>query len=78
MHLHLPHLPLPLVLLTTLYAVAIAVAVANPGRPTVAGLVVLAGLTARWIAHHRRSVASRTVAVLTPDVAPAAAPAAAA
>jgi hypothetical protein len=70
-HLHLPHLPVPLALLSVLYAVAIAVAVGNPGRPTVAGLVVLAGLTARWVAHHRRSIASRTVAVLTPDVAPA-------
>jgi hypothetical protein len=69
-HLHLPHLPLPLAALSALYAVAIAVAVANPGRPTLAGLVVLAGLTARWVAHHRRSVASRTV-VLTTDVAPA-------
>ncbi len=69
MHLHLPRLPLPLVLLSAVYAVAIAVAVANPGRPTVAGLVVLAGLTARWVAR-RRAVASRTVAVLPPDVAP--------
>jgi hypothetical protein len=50
---HLPHLPLPLVLLSALYAVAIAVAVANPGRPTLAGLVVLAGLTVRWAARHR-------------------------
>ncbi|TFV65386.1 hypothetical protein E4P40_26475 [Blastococcus sp. CT_GayMR20] len=70
MHLHLPHLPLPLAVLSALYALAITVAVANPGRPTLAGLVVLAGLTARWVAHHRRSVASRTV-VLTTDVAPA-------
>ena len=71
MHLHLPHLPLPLALLSAVYAVAIAVAVAHPGRSTLAGLVVLAGLTARWVAHHRRSVATGTVAVLAADVAPA-------
>jgi hypothetical protein len=70
MHLHLPRLPFPLVLLSAVYAAALAVAVANPGRPTVAGLVVLAGLVARWAARHRRAVASRTVAVLPPDVAP--------
>ena len=74
MHLHLPHLPLPLVLLSALYAVAIAVAVAHPGSPTLAGFVVLAGLTARWVAHHRRAVASRTV-VLTADPDPSPAPA---
>ena len=51
--MHLPHPPLPLALLSALYAVAIAVAVANPGRPTIGGLVVLAGLTARWMARHR-------------------------
>jgi hypothetical protein len=52
-HLHLPHVPVPLVLLSVLYATAIAVAVANPGWPTVAGVVVLAGLTARWAARRR-------------------------
>ena len=76
MHLHLPHLPAALVMLSVVYAAAIAVALANPGRPTVAGLVVLAGLTARWLAHHRRAPAPATVAVLEPDAAPA--PAAAA
>jgi hypothetical protein len=65
-----PQLSVPALLLTAVYAVAIAVAVVNPGGPTVAGLVVLAGLTARWLARHRRSVA-----VPAPDVAPATAPA---
>ncbi|SFF65746.1 hypothetical protein [Blastococcus tunisiensis] len=72
MHLHLPHrLTVPLVLLSVVYASAIAVALANPGRPTVAGLVVLAGLTARWGAHHRRAPAPAEVVVLAPDPAPA-------
>jgi hypothetical protein len=75
-HLHLPHLPVPAVLLSVLYAAAIAVAFTDPGRNTVAGLVVLAGLTARWVARHRRSVATADVVVLTPEAAPA--PAAAA
>jgi hypothetical protein len=75
-HLHLPHLPVPAVLLSVLYTAAIAVAFTDPGRNTVAGLVVLAGLTARWVARHRRSVATADVVVLTPEAAPA--PAAAA
>jgi hypothetical protein len=75
-HLHLPHLPVPAVLLAVLYTAAIAVAFTDPGRNTVAGLVVLAGLTARWVARHRRSVATADVVVLTPEAAPA--PAAAA
>ena len=78
MHLHLPHLPAPLVMLSLLYATAIAVALADPGRHTLAALVVLGGLTARWAARHRRSVATVRVVVLTPDAAPAPAPAAAA
>ena len=61
-----PHLSLAAWLLTAVYALAIAVAVAHPGGATVAGLVVLVGLTARGFARHRRSVA-----VLAPDVAPA-------
>jgi hypothetical protein len=65
-----PHFSLPTLLLTAVYAVAIAVAVAHPGGPTVAGLVVLAGLAARWFARHRRSVP-----VPAPKVAPATAPA---
>jgi hypothetical protein len=69
---HLPHLPLPLALLSAVYAVAIAVAVANPGRPTLAGLVVLAGLTARWMARHR--VLHRSTAAV-PDAEPVVAPA---
>ncbi|MGY1805129.1 hypothetical protein ACI78T_17740 [Blastococcus sp. SYSU D00922] len=77
MHLHLPHLPAPLVVLTLLYATAIAVALAHPGAPTLGALVVLAGLTTRLVARHRRSVA-RAAVVLTPEAAPAPAPAAAA
>ena len=72
MHLHLPHLPVPLVMLSLVYATAIAVALAHPGRPTLGALVVLAGLSARWVARHRRAVASAGVVVLTPDAAPAA------
>jgi hypothetical protein len=49
----LPQLPLPTFVLTLVYAAAIAVAVAQPGRNTLAGLVVLAGLTTRWLAHRR-------------------------
>jgi hypothetical protein len=71
MHLHLPHLAVPAVLLSVVYAAAIAVAFTDPGRNTVAGLVVLAGLTARWAARHRRSVASARVVVLAPEAAPA-------
>jgi len=73
-HLHLPHLPVPAVLLSMVYAAAIAVALANPGRNTVAGLVVLAGLTARWLARHRaHSVPAATVVVpAEPAVTPAA------
>ena len=61
--LHLPAVPLPAVLLSVVYAAALAVAVANPGRPTLAGLVVLAGLTARWAMRHRRR--ATTPAVVT-------------
>jgi hypothetical protein len=53
-HLHLPHLPLPALLLSVVYAAAVAVALAHPGQHTVAGLVVLAGLTARWAVRARR------------------------
>ena len=61
--LHLPSMPLPAVLLSVVHAAALAVAVANPGRPTLAGLVVLAGLTARWaLRHRRRATAPATVA----------------
>jgi hypothetical protein len=73
-HLHLPHLPLPLVLLSALYGMAIAVAVANPGRPTFGGLVVLAGLSARWMAHHRHRVLHRAT-VGAADAEPVVAPA---
>ncbi|HEY0127110.1 MAG TPA: hypothetical protein VGB58_08240 [Blastococcus sp.] len=78
MHLHLPHLPVPLVLLSIVYATAIAVALAHPGRATLGAVVVLAGLTARWVARHRRSGAAAGVVVLAPDAEPAASPAVAA
>ncbi len=80
MHLHLPHLPVPLVMLSFVYAAAIAVTLANPGRPTLAGLVVLASLTARWAARHRAH-STRTAAAVTavdavlPDPQPASSPA---
>jgi uncharacterized membrane protein len=75
-HLHLPHLPVPLVMLSLVYATAIAVALAHPGRPTLGALVVLAGLSARWLARHRRSPAREDVVVLAPETAPAPASAA--
>jgi hypothetical protein len=77
-HLSVPHLPLPAVLLSVVYAAALAVAVANPGRPTLAGLVVLAGLTARAVLRHRQRVARPAVDAVLPIEAPATAPAAAA
>ncbi|RZU33966.1 hypothetical protein [Blastococcus saxobsidens] len=77
LHLRLPHLPLPAVLLSFVYTAAIAVALAHPGRPTLAGVVVLAGLTARWGLRHRQRAAAPAV-VLTSNVAPAPAPATAA
>ncbi|MDK3258582.1 hypothetical protein [Blastococcus capsensis] len=57
-HLRLPHLPLAAVVLSVVYLAAIAVAVSAPGQHALAGLVVLTGLTARWVAHARRT--SRT------------------
>jgi hypothetical protein len=62
-------------LLSVVHATAIAVALTQPGRATLGGLVVLAGLTARWVAHRRVAHPAR-VAVLNGDAAPA--PAAAA
>ncbi|TFV64863.1 UNVERIFIED_ORG: hypothetical protein E4P37_12420 [Bacillus sp. AZ43] len=73
MHLHLPHLPVAALALSAVYVLAIAMALAHPGAHTLAGLVVLAGLTARWVAASRRRA---TVAVLTPEAAPGTAPAA--
>ena len=89
MHLHVPHLPVPAVLLSVVYAAAIAVALAHPGEHTLAGLVVLAGLVARWALRSRhRAVAPVALAVassvgtvdavLASDPAAAPAPAAAA
>jgi hypothetical protein len=52
-HLHQPRLPAPALLISMVYAAAVTVAIAHPGRPTLAGLVVLAGLTARWVAYAR-------------------------
>lgn len=88
MHLHIPHLPVPAVLLSVVYAAAVAVALAHPGEHTLAGLVVLAGLVARWAMRSRRAGTAAPVAlavaettgavdaVLAPE--PAANPAAAA
>jgi uncharacterized membrane protein len=84
-HVHLQHLPVPAVLLSVVYAAAIAVALAHPGEHTLGGLVVLAGLVARWALRSRHratapvalAVASTVDAVLAPDPA-APSPAAAA
>ena len=87
LHLSLPRLtghslPVATLLLTAVYAAAVVVALTAPGANTLAGLVVLAGVTARWAVHRRRStagaVAVSTVAVDTvlaegavaPEVAP--------
>ena len=89
MHLHLPHLPVPAVLLSVVYAAAVAVALAHPGEHTLAGLVVLAGLVARWALRSRHTAAAPVAlavaestdavdAVLTPEPTAAPAPAAAA
>ena len=86
LHLPLPRLtgrslPVSLLLLTVVYAAAVAVALTTPGADTLAGLVVLAGITARWAVHRRRSTAAAlraaTVAadtILPEEAAPAVAP----
>jgi hypothetical protein len=76
-HVRLPQLPLPAVLLSLVYATAIAVALGDPGRHTLAGLVVLAGLTARWALRHRLRAIARVPVGAEPAVAPAPASAAA-
>ncbi|WP_448614765.1 hypothetical protein [Modestobacter sp. URMC 112] len=74
-------LPVATLLLTAVYLAAVLVALTAPGANTLAGLVVLAGLTARWAVHRRRSavgaVTAATAAVDTvlPEEAPAVAPA---
>ncbi|TYP83831.1 hypothetical protein [Blastococcus xanthinilyticus] len=86
LRLRLPHLPLPAVLLSLVYLAAIAVAVSDSAGHTLAGLVVLTGLAARWLAHARRrepaatpvalavaGTATTVDAVLDPEPAPAAA-----
>jgi hypothetical protein len=65
---HLPHLHLPAVLLSVVYAAAVAVALTAPGEHALAGIVVLAGLVARWALRHRHRVAA--AAVVPPDVVP--------
>ena len=79
--LHLPparrsSASLAAVLLAVVYLAAIAVAVTAPGQRAVAGVVVLAGLTARIAVRRRRSLpaASTAVGTVTPlEAAPAAA-----
>jgi hypothetical protein len=67
----------PAVLLSLVYAAALAVALTDVRSHALAGAVVLAGLTARWVLHHRHRESSvAPVAVLQPDAAPS--PAAAA
>ncbi|CCG01174.1 hypothetical protein [Blastococcus saxobsidens] len=89
--LRLSHLPLPAAVLSLVYLAAIAVAVSAPGQHAIAGLVVLTGLTARWVAHARRTgrtarpvhavvveTTSTVDAVLAPEPATAPVPARAA
>ncbi len=66
------HLPTPAVLLTAVYAAALAVAVATtvtaPGPQTLAGLVVLTALAARWaVRRSRRSAPTTASAVAAVD-----------
>jgi len=73
--LHLPavplgRLPLPAVLLTAVYLLALVVAATAPREQALAGLVVLAGLTARFVARRRRPSTS-VVPAATADAAPA-------
>lgn len=65
------HVPVPAVLLTLLYAAALAVALTDVATHALAGVVVLAGLTTRWVLRHRRPHARPS-----PTVAPAESPAA--
>ena len=63
------HLPAPAALLTVVYAAALAVAVATtvtaPGPQTLAGLVVLTALVARWAVRRSRRTVPSTAAALT-------------
>ena len=61
----------PALLLSVVYAAALAIALTDLGRHAVAGLLVLAGLTARWLLRHRRAPATAPAVVLTavPDAA---------
>ncbi len=66
------HLPAPAVLLTAVYTAALAVAVATtvtaPGPQTLAGLVVLTALAARWaLRRSRRAAPTTAAAVATVD-----------
>ena len=71
-HAHAPRLPVPpltgrrpplaTVLLTALYTASIAVALTAPAEHALAGCLVLAGVTARWAAHRRRSPAGAVTA----------------
>ena len=71
--MHLPllrltgRLPVATLLLTVVHATAVVVALTAPGANALAGCVVLAGVTARWALHRRRSTA-RTVATATAAV----------
>jgi uncharacterized RDD family membrane protein YckC len=50
------------VLLSLVYAAAIVVALTAPAQHAVAGCLVLAGVTARWAVHRRRSTAGAVAA----------------
>ena len=67
-------LPLATLLLTVVYAAAVVVALTAPGADALAGCVVLAGVTARWALHRRRSTArAEATATAAVDAVPAAA-----
>ena len=54
--MHIP-VPVPAALLMLVYAAALALAITDLGSHALAGTVVLAGVTTRWVLRHRRTLA---------------------
>ena len=62
----------PALLLSLVYAAALAVALTDLGQHAVAGLLVLGGLSARWLLRHR---GASTAPSMAPSMASSMAPA---
>jgi hypothetical protein len=63
---------LPALLLSVVHAAALAIALTDLGQHAAAGLLVLGGLTARWLLRHRRAAAApAAVLAAVPDPLPA-------